>query len=48
MLEKIGLRCEAHLREKKFFKGRRWDGLRYAILDHEWRAWATNRASFVP
>ncbi len=38
VLEKIGMRREAHFREKEFFKGRWWDELLYAILDHEWKA----------
>ena len=38
VLEKIGMRREGHLREKAYFKGRWWDSLLYAILDHEWQA----------
>ena len=37
VLEKIGMKREGHFREKEFFKGRWWDGLLYAILDHEWQ-----------
>ena len=38
VMEKIGMRREGHEREAAFFKGRWHDWLRYAILDHEWRA----------
>ena len=38
VLEKIGMQREGCLREKAFFKGRWWDSLLYAILDHEWQA----------
>lgn len=37
ILEKLGMRREAHFRESGYFKGRWWDTLIYAILDHEWR-----------
>lgn len=37
VLEKLGMRREAHFREHKWFKGRWWDTRIYAILDHEWR-----------
>jgi RimJ/RimL family protein N-acetyltransferase len=36
VLQKLGMRCEAHLREHEHFKGRWWDSLVYAMLDHEW------------
>jgi [ribosomal protein S5]-alanine N-acetyltransferase len=38
VLEKLGLRREAHFREHRRYKGRWWDTLIYAILDHEWRS----------
>ena len=38
VLEKIGMQPEGRLRDKEYFKGRWWDTLLYAILDHEWRA----------
>ena len=38
VLEKIGMRRERRLREEEWIKGRRWDTLVYAILDHEWRS----------
>lgn len=38
VLEKVGMRREGELREKEYFRGRWWDTLLYAILDHEWRA----------
>jgi ribosomal-protein-alanine N-acetyltransferase len=37
VLEKLGMRQEARLREVEFFKGRWWDRLIYAILEDEWR-----------
>jgi RimJ/RimL family protein N-acetyltransferase len=37
VLEKIGMRCEGHLREHVWMKGRWWDTLLYAILADEWR-----------
>lgn len=37
VLEKIGMRQEGRLREREFFKGRWWDTLLFAILEHEWR-----------
>jgi RimJ/RimL family protein N-acetyltransferase len=38
VLEKVGMRREAHFREQDYFKGRWWDGLVYAMLDHQWRS----------
>ncbi|HYI14367.1 MAG TPA: GNAT family protein [Thermomicrobiales bacterium] len=38
VLEKLGMRREAHFREHKYFKDRWWDTLIYAVLDHEWRS----------
>jgi [ribosomal protein S5]-alanine N-acetyltransferase len=37
VLEKLGMRLEGRLREKEHFKGRWWDTLLFASLDHEWR-----------
>jgi len=37
VLEKIGMSCEGHLREKELIKGRWYDHFLYAILDHEWK-----------
>ena len=37
VLEKLGMRQEAHEREEEWIKGRWHDRLLYAILDHEWR-----------
>ena len=37
VLEKIGMRREAHLIENEFVKGEWQSELVYAILDHEWR-----------
>jgi RimJ/RimL family protein N-acetyltransferase len=36
VLEKLGMRREAHFREHQWFQGRWWDTLIYAVLDHEW------------
>ena len=36
VLERIGMQCVACLRQTEFFKGRWWNGLRYAIDDYEW------------
>jgi len=38
VLEKIGMRREAHFKEHKWVKGKWRDSLLYAILDHEWLA----------
>src|SRR4051794_33094449 len=37
ILEKLGMRREAHFRERDYFKGRWWDTLLFATLEHEWR-----------
>jgi RimJ/RimL family protein N-acetyltransferase len=36
VLEKLGMKLEGRLRENEYYKGRWWDTLLYAILDHEW------------
>ena len=36
VLEKSGMRMEAHELEKEFIKGRWHDSLTFAMLDHEW------------
>ena len=36
VLNKIGMKAEGHLRDKDYFKGRWWDTLLFAILEHEW------------
>jgi RimJ/RimL family protein N-acetyltransferase len=38
VLEKLGMRREAHLVENVFVKGEWQDELDYAILEREWRA----------
>jgi [ribosomal protein S5]-alanine N-acetyltransferase len=38
VLEKLGMKLEGRLREHKYFKGRWWDTLMYAILADEWEA----------
>lgn len=37
VLEKLGMRLEGRQRDSEHFKGRYWDTLNYAILEHEWR-----------
>lgn len=37
VMEKIGMRRKAHLREQTWFKGRWWGSLVYAVLEDEWR-----------
>jgi RimJ/RimL family protein N-acetyltransferase len=36
VLEKLGMRREAHFREHQWYRQRWWDTLIYAILDREW------------
>jgi RimJ/RimL family protein N-acetyltransferase len=36
VLEKLGMRLEGRFRENKYFKGRWWDSLYYAILARDW------------
>lgn len=36
VLEKIGMKYEGLQRESEWMKGRWWNTLHYAILDHEW------------
>lgn len=36
VLEKLGMRREAHFREHQWYKQRWWDTLIYAILDDDW------------
>ncbi len=38
VMEKLGMRQEAHFRENGFYKGEWCDSLIYALLDREWRA----------
>ncbi len=38
VLEKLGMQLEGRLRDHRHYKGRWWDTLVYAILEHEWRA----------
>lgn len=38
VLAKLGMRLEGRLRDSEHSKGRYWDTLHYAILDHEWQA----------
>lgn len=38
VLEQLGMRREAHVREHQWYRGRWWDTLIYALLDHEWAA----------
>ena len=36
VLEKLGLKLEGRFRENRYYKGRWWDSLYYAILADEW------------
>jgi RimJ/RimL family protein N-acetyltransferase len=36
LAEKLGMRLEGCLRERRYFKGRWWDHLFYGILEQEW------------
>jgi RimJ/RimL family protein N-acetyltransferase len=38
VMERLGMRQEAHFRDHRHIKGRWDDELIYAILDHEWEA----------
>lgn len=38
VLEKLGMQLERRLRDRKYFKGRWWDTLCYAISYEEWQA----------
>jgi [ribosomal protein S5]-alanine N-acetyltransferase len=38
VLEQLGMKLEGRFRENKYFKGRWWDTLVYAILADEWKA----------
>lgn len=38
VMEKSGMRREAHFRESTWFKNRWWNSLTYAILEEEWRS----------
>lgn len=44
LLERLGMRREAHLRENEFIKGEWNDEVIYAITEDEWRARATDIA----
>ena len=45
VMEKIGMRREAHLWEEAWFKDRWWDSLIYAVLEDEWRTARLDRAA---
>lgn len=45
VLERLGMRREAHLRESAWAKGEWTDELLYAMLDHEWAELSGLRAS---
>jgi RimJ/RimL family protein N-acetyltransferase len=38
VLERLGMRREAHMLENEFVKGEWTDEVVYALLEHEWRA----------
>ena len=37
LAERMGMKLEGRLRERRFFKGRWWDRVIYAVLEQEWR-----------
>jgi RimJ/RimL family protein N-acetyltransferase len=45
VMERLGMRREAHFVENEFVKGEWTDGLEYAMLDREWRALAGREES---
>jgi RimJ/RimL family protein N-acetyltransferase len=45
VLERLGMRREAHLVENEFIKGEWSDEVRYAVLAREWRAATAGRSS---
>jgi RimJ/RimL family protein N-acetyltransferase len=45
VLERLGMRCEAHLVQNEVVKGEWTDELVYAMLEEEWRARATERTT---
>jgi RimJ/RimL family protein N-acetyltransferase len=47
VLEKLGLRREARFREHRWYKGRWWDTLIYAMLEHEWNALSSRDCAAV-
>ena len=38
VMEKLGMKREARMRQTQWFKGRWWDTLVYAVLEDEWRS----------
>lgn len=42
VLEKLGMQLEGRLREHKYFKGRWWDTLMYAVIADEWESYKQN------
>jgi RimJ/RimL family protein N-acetyltransferase len=47
LLERLGMRHEAHLRENEFVKGEWTDEAVYAVLEHEWRMLNGTAKSFA-
>lgn len=47
LMERLGMRREAHYRESTFFQNVWWDGYGYALLQKEWRAQAEQNAVIV-
>jgi RimJ/RimL family protein N-acetyltransferase len=45
LLEKLGMKLEARVRQNEYFKGRFWDTLVYGILESEWMQEAYSIAS---
>lgn len=48
LMERLGLRREAHLREHVFIKGEWAEELVYALLEDEWRDRRSGTGSFLP
>ena len=46
LMERLGMRREAHFRENEWFKGEWGDELIYAMLDHEWTERQQNEPRF--
>lgn len=43
VLERIGMHYEGRQRESEWMKGRWWDTLQYAMLEHEWQSLTAHR-----
>jgi RimJ/RimL family protein N-acetyltransferase len=43
VLEKAGMKCEGHIREHRWAKGRWRDSLLYSVLEQEWKVTRSSR-----